>query len=176
MKNFILKDIDSQNENFSYDALNSLSWIVGSLCGSILEKEEKSFFISTLRVTSFFNFRLSSISVSSRKGNKIKRLLPLVLCMLWVNIPLFWGITGHFFELSSENCLNSWKRNFRASWKWLAILFWKLSRALLINLWSFKMASKSPLLKKLFEESQKKPLSSIQIVWDSFSFRRWDIW
>lgn len=89
MKNFILKDIDSQNENFSYDALNSLSWIVGSLCGSILEKEEKSFFISTLRVTSFFNFRLSSISVSSRKGNKIKRLLPLVLCMLWVNIPLF---------------------------------------------------------------------------------------
>ena len=54
MKNFILKDIDSQNENFSYDALNSLSWIVGSLCGSILEKEEKSFFISTLRVTSFF--------------------------------------------------------------------------------------------------------------------------
>jgi exportin-1 len=29
--------------------LNSLSWIVGSLCGSIQEREERAFFISTLR-------------------------------------------------------------------------------------------------------------------------------
>lgn len=51
MKKFILAQIELQQnpECFSFDSLNSLSWIVGSLCGSILEKEEKSFFISTLR-------------------------------------------------------------------------------------------------------------------------------
>ena len=49
MKSYILKEIENQNNFFSYDALNSLSWIVGSLCGSILEREEKNFFISTLR-------------------------------------------------------------------------------------------------------------------------------
>jgi hypothetical protein len=51
MKKFILGEIDKQHyeSNFSFDTLNSLSWIVGSLCGAILEKEEKNFFISTLR-------------------------------------------------------------------------------------------------------------------------------
>lgn len=37
MKNFIISQIEAQQTNeFSFDALNSLSWIVGSLCGSIL--------------------------------------------------------------------------------------------------------------------------------------------
>lgn len=71
MKNFILKDIDSQNQNFSYDAINSLSWIVGSLCGSILEKEEKNFFISTLRVIYFYILDTTP-SVLTKEG-KIKQ-------------------------------------------------------------------------------------------------------
>lgn len=51
MKKHILKEISDQklDDKFSYDKLNSLSWIVGSLCGSMVEKEEKNFFISTLR-------------------------------------------------------------------------------------------------------------------------------
>ena len=41
MKKFILTQIEGQQtpELFSFESLNSLSWIVGSLCGSILEKE-----------------------------------------------------------------------------------------------------------------------------------------
>lgn len=51
MKKFILGEIEKQHQDnvFDFDTLNSLSWIVGSLCGAILEKEEKNFFISTLR-------------------------------------------------------------------------------------------------------------------------------
>ena len=51
MKKFILSEIEKQHhgESFSFDTLNSLSWIVGSLCGSIQDREERSFFISTLR-------------------------------------------------------------------------------------------------------------------------------
>jgi exportin-1 len=36
-------------EFFNFDTLNSLSWIVGSLSGSIQDREERTFFISTLR-------------------------------------------------------------------------------------------------------------------------------
>ena len=51
MKKFIIGEIEKQHyeSHFNFDTLNSLSWIVGSLCGSVGEKEEKSFFISTLR-------------------------------------------------------------------------------------------------------------------------------
>lgn len=50
MKKFILNEIEKQQTNeFSFDKLNSLSWIVGSLCGSIQEREERTFFINTLR-------------------------------------------------------------------------------------------------------------------------------
>jgi exportin-1 len=51
MKKFIISQIELQEnpENFSFALINSLSWMVGSLCGAILEKEEKSFFITSLR-------------------------------------------------------------------------------------------------------------------------------
>lgn len=51
MKKFILTEIEKQqnSEYFNFDTLNSLSWIVGSLCGSIQDREERAFFISTLR-------------------------------------------------------------------------------------------------------------------------------
>ena len=50
MRKFILGEIDKQKgSEFSFDRINSLSWIVGSLYGSIPEKEGKVFFISTLR-------------------------------------------------------------------------------------------------------------------------------
>lgn len=51
MKKFILGEIEKQQnvDFFSFDRLNSLSWIVGSLCGSIQDREERSFFINTLR-------------------------------------------------------------------------------------------------------------------------------
>lgn len=38
MKKFIISQIEAQqnNDQFSFDALNSLSWMVGSLCGSMV--------------------------------------------------------------------------------------------------------------------------------------------
>ncbi len=41
MKKFILAEIEKQHQDqfFNFDTLNSLSWIVGSLCGAIMEKE-----------------------------------------------------------------------------------------------------------------------------------------
>ena len=37
MKKFIVSQIEAQQQSqFSFETLNSLSWIVGSLCGSIL--------------------------------------------------------------------------------------------------------------------------------------------
>lgn len=52
MKGFILTEIEKQHqpELFSFAILNSLSWIIGSLCGAMQEREEKSFFISCLKV------------------------------------------------------------------------------------------------------------------------------
>jgi hypothetical protein len=40
MKKFILQEIEKQHqgEYFNYDVLNSLSWTIGSLCGSIQER------------------------------------------------------------------------------------------------------------------------------------------
>jgi exportin-1 len=50
-KTFILTKIEKQNqEEFSFDILNSLSWAVGSMSGFIPEHEEKPFLIAVIRV------------------------------------------------------------------------------------------------------------------------------
>ena len=52
MKKFIINEIEKQHQDthFNFDTLNSISWVVGSLCGAVGEKEEKSFFIAILRI------------------------------------------------------------------------------------------------------------------------------
>jgi exportin-1 len=70
--------------------LNSLSWTVGSLCGTMPEKEERSFFITTLR-------NLLQLC-ESKKGKENKAVI--ASCIMYVvgQYPTFLKVNWNFLK------------------------------------------------------------------------------
>lgn len=66
MKGIMLKKLDAQfdGSEWSYDALNSLCWAIGSINGTLPENEEKAFLIQTIRTL------LNLVETKKGKENK----------------------------------------------------------------------------------------------------------